>query len=237
MKNSIIDILSEAGYDTASLSNRQRAVRSINSVMQNSEIKICIQKKGLVWINTDGVRFNVKITLKKDESSNYRSTYKLKNPNDAYTLLKCLADFLKREDIKTKILSDVSTPHSCLKCEGTGFIPQFHWYADGVCFDCMGAGIQGKLVVKLKPKKLTGWNFIQQFNVTGTYSEKFPSGVENIKPVDFINHPTAITYLGKKDDTYYIHGPICMRNDWYEIPAEQFAEFAKTWNAYKSVSI
>lgn len=43
-------------------------------------------------------------------------------------------------------------PHSCGKCRGTGFIPQFAWYADGICFDCLGAGsfINNKIVeVKL----------------------------------------------------------------------------------------
>jgi len=29
---------------------------------------------------------------------------------------------------------------TCTKCNGTGFLPQFAWYAEGVCFECMGIG-------------------------------------------------------------------------------------------------
>lgn len=28
----------------------------------------------------------------------------------------------------------------CSKCNGTGFLPEFAYYADGVCFECMGIG-------------------------------------------------------------------------------------------------
>lgn len=29
---------------------------------------------------------------------------------------------------------------TCGKCGGSGFLPQFAYYADGVCFDCLGIG-------------------------------------------------------------------------------------------------
>lgn len=29
---------------------------------------------------------------------------------------------------------------TCEKCGGNGFLPQFAYYADGVCFDCLGIG-------------------------------------------------------------------------------------------------
>ena len=30
---------------------------------------------------------------------------------------------------------------SCAKCDGVGIIPQFAYYAEGICFDCGGSGI------------------------------------------------------------------------------------------------
>ncbi len=35
---------------------------------------------------------------------------------------------------------------SCSKCHGTGFIPTFAHYAQGVCFDCGGTGINRKVL-------------------------------------------------------------------------------------------
>jgi hypothetical protein len=29
---------------------------------------------------------------------------------------------------------------TCSKCNGTGFLPHFAYYADGVCFECLGVG-------------------------------------------------------------------------------------------------
>jgi len=37
---------------------------------------------------------------------------------------------------------------SCGKCNGQGIIPQFMWYANGVCFDCGGIGVN-KSVLKM----------------------------------------------------------------------------------------
>lgn len=51
------------------------------------------------------------------------------------SLLKEQGDFMK---------SDLFAQHgevSCHKCHGEGFIPRFAHYAQGVCFDCGGSGI------------------------------------------------------------------------------------------------
>jgi hypothetical protein len=36
---------------------------------------------------------------------------------------------------------------SCGKCSGKGVIPAFHYYANGICFDCGGSGID-RVVLK-----------------------------------------------------------------------------------------
>jgi len=49
-------------------------------------------------------------------------------------------DFMKAE------LFAANGECSCAKCHGTGFIPQFAHYAQGVCFDCGGIGIDNRIL-------------------------------------------------------------------------------------------
>ena len=35
---------------------------------------------------------------------------------------------------------------SCSKCNGLGIIPAFSYYANGVCFDCGGAGVNREVL-------------------------------------------------------------------------------------------
>lgn len=45
-----------------------------------------------------------------------------------------------RVNYAKRIAKEQELDNTCHKCNGTGFIPQFAWYADGVCFDCLGTG-------------------------------------------------------------------------------------------------
>jgi len=38
------------------------------------------------------------------------------------------------------IKSEFTETCTCVRCGGTGFIPEFAHYADGICFECMGIG-------------------------------------------------------------------------------------------------
>lgn len=59
------------------------------------------------------------------------------------------AEYERTEDISWAVLgkyigklikNELVEVCTCGKCGGTGIIPQFMWYADGVCFDCLGVG-------------------------------------------------------------------------------------------------
>ncbi len=232
--STIQEILKASGY-TCTQDNRANAVRSINSVLKNSKITIEICETGKIWVKENGFKFNIMFSLKGVLYSRYKT-----NSFEPYNILKLLAAFLKDQRVKDSIYSEVETPCKCHKCEGTGFLSQFAYYADGVCFDCMGCGITGKLVVKNVQNKAkreeSGFHFVRKFAVSGSYAEAFPKGVENIQAVSHYNHPTAITYLGRKDDFFYIHAPICQRNDWYAIPVSDFEKFATEWNKFNNAS-
>ena len=230
----IQQILKEAGF-ACTEDNRANAVRSINSVLKNSKITISICETGRVWVAKNGFRYNVLFSLPGVLYSRFKT-----NNFDTYNILKLLASFLKDQRVKDSIYSEVETPCQCNKCSGTGFLPEFAYYANGVCFDCMGCGITGKLVVKnvqnKEQREKSGLPYIRTFHVTGSYVDLFPTEVENIQAVSHHNHPTAITYLGKKDGFFYIHAPICQRNDWYKIPETEFEKFAKEWNKFNNQS-
>jgi len=230
----IQEILIAAGF-TCKQDNRTNAVRSINSVLKNSKVTIQICETGRVWVAKNGFKYNILFSLPGVLYTRYKT-----NNFDTYNILKLLAAFLKDQRVKDSIYSEVETPCPCGKCSGTGFLPEFAYYADGVCFDCMGCGITGKLVVKnvqgKKEREKQGHPYIRTFYISGSYVELFPEGVENLQAVSHYNHATAITYLGKKDDYFYIHAPIRQRNDWYKIPASEFSKFASEWNKVNNSS-
>lgn len=35
---------------------------------------------------------------------------------------------------------------ACSRCDGSGYLPQYHYYYEGVCFKCWGEGIEGDLL-------------------------------------------------------------------------------------------
>jgi len=227
----IQSVFSKAGYTVKGLDNRNRAIKSLNEVFSNSAITMDICESGRVWVGKDQFKYNVRIQLPGVATTRF-------NTKDVtpYSLLKMMGKFLRRDEVRVKIYAETEVPHKCDKCDGAGILPAFMYYADGVCFDCLGVGIVGKLSVKnvciRTEKEKTGFHYLNTFRITGNYSESFPQGVENIHPVTHFNHPTAIVFLGKKDNDYYIHAPICQRNDWYKIPESDFEKFTEQWNKY-----
>lgn len=227
MKTTIQELLSNAGYEGANLSNRNRNVRSFNSVLKNLDIEVFLCEKGKVWVTESGFKYNVKFKL-----GSFASRWKT-NDFGEYNLLKLMGQFLKREEVKSVIYSEVEVPCKCGKCNGAGFLEQFYYYAEGVCFDCMGVGVTGKLIVQKvnKPRPMTPLKFIRQYYISELYSEVFPQNVnDHIDIIGFKGHPTAEVYLSKKDDMFYIHQSSCMANSWYAIPENEFEKFSKAYN-------
>lgn len=148
----IQSLLSQSGYDVVGLDNRNRAIKGLNTVLANSDIKIKIAPKGKVFVSQKGTRYDFSFSI-----GDIRYVYPPRpttndTKNYSYRILCHMADFLNKEDIKDLIKSQTSVMCDCGKCRGTGFIPQFAWYAKGVCFDCMGFGKLGKYKVNVLSK-------------------------------------------------------------------------------------
>lgn len=229
----IQEILKSANYPCKG-DNRNNAIRSINAVLKNSKITIEVCESGKVWTMESGFKSNLRIRLAGVLIN--RSKQSDMNP---YNILKKLAKFLREAPVNQAIYAEVSIPHKCHKCEGTGFLPEFAWYADGVCFDCMGCGMTGVLIVNnvQDKKELKGMPYLNRFWVSACYDEMFPARVENVQVVSHASHETAITYLGFKDGMYYIHQPICRANSWYAFPETESEKFKSEWERLFNFSL
>ena len=236
----IQEILSKEGYSIEGLSNRKRSVRNINSVLKNSDVTIAVCEKGKVW-NIENVKFNIKISLPGTATSRFYVKELNQHTDIPFTILKLLAKFLRRDVVKAKIYSETEVPCKCMKCDGAGVIPAFYYYADGVCFDCMGVGVYGKLIVQnvqdRAKRELKGRPYLQKFFVSANYQEVFPKDVENIKAIAFVGHPTAEQFLGTKEDMFYIHQPVCQSNSWYAVPSNEFDKFKTEYNKFFNSNI
>ena len=221
------DIFKASDYEV-NFDNRNNAAKSINQVLANSNIEIFLVKKGFVRTTEGGFKYTVSIRIV--EHKLYNQFYVLNIT--PYEILKCLATFLLRKEVKELIQSEISTPCECRKCEGKGIIPDFLHYAKGVCFDCMGIGYKGRFEIETATKKLSHRKFIAQFSVSKEFSSCFPKDVIKIKPVRYIDHPTAIEFLGCNENFFYLYAPICGRNSWYEVPKQEWEEFKKKYSNF-----
>lgn len=210
--------------------NRSYFCKSVNTVLKTVECKILIAPEGKVWRMKNDTFVNVKV-------KGYGKVFSLDagkviTPRD---VLRVVASFLQNEVVREKINANITTPHTCGKCEGKGHIPSFAHVCEGVCFDCGGIGKVGSLTVGFKPKKLTDIQFIRQYvNKGGTGGfESMPKEVKRIKAIQNINHPTATWWVGRLGDVYYIYQPVCMGNTFYTIPKGELNDFA---TRYKSVN-
>jgi len=208
---------------------RNRTHRSLQALLDSGLVTFAVCESKKVWTNSNGFKFNVRVSLKKPDGMFYCQYFKTKITNiDGYDVLKLIGQTLQKDEVKSFMKSSVDIDSTCHKCNGQGIIPQFHYYCNGICFDCYGLGYNSKhrhtVEVEKSAKKLTGRNFIQSFYVSDSYAN-FPVGVENIKAINFIGHETAETFLAKKDDMYYIHQPVCKANSWYCIPVNAFEQF------------
>ena len=170
MKNHIIELANEAGYKNEG-NNRQRVIKNLNLLIDAGVLKIKFIHADKYNCKEDGRSFWFMANDGFKRCTNYRfelygkmfnghfvaKTIKTKNWGEVSTeylsntyldldrmmlhivrklaLVKTETDFMK-ETIYAK-----HGNCSCSKCDGQGIIPAFSYYANGVCFDCGGMGI------------------------------------------------------------------------------------------------
>jgi len=135
----ILEILKDKGFDVSDYSNKKRDVIQINKIIKSEILNIKIIEKGKVAENKKGFKWNISIS-----GLGYTSVRKVSssqiNPID---VLISLVRFFKIEGVREQISSSSSEYRSCSKCNGSGHLPSFDWYAEGLCFECQGTGLKG----------------------------------------------------------------------------------------------
>lgn len=169
MANTLITLLNEHGY-TNTGDNRSYAIKSINNLLDSGflQLKFVSYEKakegyGYIYETKDGKKRRTlyKVTIfGKTYFGHWMPQFtnvhigwgfgvdKRENEYkclDLYSILCRIARLISINKNGFDFLKDESSYKngacSCTKCHGTGFIPAFAHYAEGVCFDCGGTGI------------------------------------------------------------------------------------------------
>ncbi len=245
-KKDIKQIVAEKGYDWSDYS-KTKAVINLNKVLNNSEITIEFVQNGFIRTKKTGFKYNIIISLGE-------ISYAYMNRDIASSPLSVLANvgnFINKDSVKQVLTASININCKCEKCGGAGVIPQFHYYCSGICFDCFGLGFT-KLRIAVngfegKPKKskgLTREAFYKKYYVSGNYELLFPKDAIFLRALALSSiqkegEHSSDNHISHDNDFYYIHAPLCGRNDWYKIPKNEWTEFttaAKKFDIYRGYS-
>lgn len=226
----IQEILKEANYPTQS-DNRSRTIRQINKLLTETDITITVVSKGFMRTTKKGFDWTIKIT----GFGKVTRFYTKQNYIEPINILTSIGKFLKREDIQEIVKADVRFPYKCGKCEATGNLPQFAYYANGVCFDCMGSGyVSLETSVEIN-KKLTPAQLIKKYHLF-IDQVKF-QGLKKINCLKNKEHETAEHWLFERGKFFYIGQPKCQDKTSFKIPKIEFIEFINNYNKSHFVRI
>lgn len=124
--------------------NRSYFVKALNQIINDGLIKINIQEKGKIWTNPrhkdskgNLIKFNIEI-------KGYGCTGRYYDNNfNAIDLLTYLAEFIQHPKVAESHIKSISVDTmkicECDRCNGKGFIKQFDYYCNGICFKCYGS--------------------------------------------------------------------------------------------------
>lgn len=120
---------------------RNRAHRALQGLLDTGLVTFSVCEPKKVWVSKKGFKYNVRVTLKRAEGIFYNQYFKSTITNiDAYDVLKLIGITLQQEEVRAFMNSYVDVDSTCKKCNGQGIISYYHYYCNGVCFDCYGLG-------------------------------------------------------------------------------------------------
>lgn len=169
-QNTIIQLLNEAGYKNQG-TNRERAIKNLNLLLDAGILQLKFvhadkynnrdENWGFWYKSNDGKQrcTAYKLTIfgktyyghfiaKRDksvvwgiESINYLDNSSLDISAIMLRVAKMISILKKGYNFMQESVFAKYGDCSCSKCRGIGIIPQFMHYAEGICFDCGGSGI------------------------------------------------------------------------------------------------
>lgn len=194
MKNTIVELLNDAGY-TNTNTNRERAVRNMNMLLDAGILTITLipaevynakeNGRGFWMMCGDGKKRPTayKVTLygktyyghimEKSRTTKFKhiqhmnGTWEYAFNTDYYNntsieiteiqnrVARLISIIQGNGDFLSSKLFAKNGDCSCGKCNGMGIIPAFAYYAEGICFDCGGSGINRDVLKMHIEKSIT----------------------------------------------------------------------------------
>lgn len=142
MKNQVREIWNKANRNGNQYDNRQRATKTLNEILSKGDIRIEVCEEGQAWYKDENPSKKWNLEIKGFGYSLKRQVLRKHGGLTPHTTLICIVSFLKNEKIREKIGEVYAhVNNKCERCNGRGIIPQFHYYMNGICFDCYGTGL------------------------------------------------------------------------------------------------
>ena len=132
--------------------NRKRAVRELNTLFERGIIKVLLAPYGRHFTSKrDGKKYVARIVVGDYQRRILGQDSRLVKP---YNILVAVGLLLQDKKVSESIFEnfEITNQSTCSKCDGNGVIPKFTWFANGVCFDCLGSGVKGVTTIKEKNK-------------------------------------------------------------------------------------
>ena len=171
MKNHIIELAQANGYKNEG-TNRERTIKNLNLLLDAGVLEINLSHAdkyndlenswGFWYDSKDGKRRCTNYTFKLYgksfyghfvakrrksviwgiEAINNVDNSRLDLHSMMITIARKLSQLKGNGDFMQESVFAKYGDCSCRKCNGKGIIPQFIYYAEGICFECGGVGIQ-----------------------------------------------------------------------------------------------
>lgn len=124
---------------------RNRTHRSLQALLDSGLVTFRVCEKGKVWTTKGGFKYNVLVAITKPDGFYHKQFIKTNLTSiDGYDVLKMIGQVLQKDEVKVFMKSYVDIDCTCKKCQGEGRIPAFHYYCEGICFECYGLGYNRK---------------------------------------------------------------------------------------------
>lgn len=143
----VTELLTGAGYP-CEYNRRNRWFKALSEIMESGLLTIKVSNKGTSWKRKEGAtngpeQWNIAVSAFERVRRHYTGDSRNQDVTP-YMVLRVVGKFLQSPEIKEQIRSFVNLDLTCDRCGGQGYIRQFHYYCDGICFECYGSGYSPK---------------------------------------------------------------------------------------------
>jgi len=125
--------------------NRAFIVKTLNKVLADGIVDVQISEKGKVWTNKNHIDSNGNMIEFNIQIKAYGWTRRVYVSHwiSADDVLKNVGKLLQNPNVSDKHTTSIQLSGlevcECPRCNGKGIIPAFHYYCQGICFECYGS--------------------------------------------------------------------------------------------------